>query len=385
MKKFLLLLIIPFLSFGQSWKFDSGKSDFDGSYKTAFIQGKGNNFPYNKPVLTINKFSNNSEINFYISEGWSFTENSGSNIKWVFDNEPDIIYLANKLSYSNDGLIVFFQEFYDPVSNKNISKYEFINKLKTASKVSVRLANNYGKNDVTFTLKGSSKAIESVISVDKIQEKIDDFNFKEKQTKIRDKLLLVADEYKITAKSRSDLKAVIEGRLGIGFYGKQSEDYSEEIISTIEIQPSTEGDSFEKFGRVNVFYVFENKLKEIVLGYNLFKVNTWSPLYIEFKKEKEKEKAAQKKRIKNMLTKYDLIELQSRILSEITENEELNLKEISNVNLIFSEYQLGKFWKIQAIIYSNTNERIPIRISTSSLEINKKQLKKMGGKVGVEF
>ena len=111
MKKFLLLLIIPFLSFGQSWKFDSGKSDFDGSYKTAFIQGKGNNFPYNKPVLTINKFSNNSEINFYISEGWSFTENSGSNIKWVFDNEPDIIYLANKLSYSNDGLIVFFLNF----------------------------------------------------------------------------------------------------------------------------------------------------------------------------------------------------------------------------------------------------------------------------------
>ena len=121
---------------------------------------------------------------------------------------------------------------------------------------------------------------------------------KKKQTKIRDKLLLVADEYKITAKSRSDLKAVIEGRLGIGFYGKQSEDYSEEIISTIEIQPSTEGDSFEKFGRVNVFYVFENKLKEIVLGYNLFKVNTWSPLYIEFKKEKEKEKAAQKRELK---------------------------------------------------------------------------------------
>ena len=66
MRKLLLLLFVTsvFQLNAQTWKYDSGGSDFDGKYKSSYVQGKGSEFPYQKPILAINKFDNANDINF---------------------------------------------------------------------------------------------------------------------------------------------------------------------------------------------------------------------------------------------------------------------------------------------------------------------------------
>ena len=95
MKKLLtsitLLLIINVNA--QNWKFESGKSDFDGKYKTSYVIGKGNNFPYNKPMLTINKFDKNENLNFYISGAGYFQEGTNAGIKFVFEISKSSVWL----------------------------------------------------------------------------------------------------------------------------------------------------------------------------------------------------------------------------------------------------------------------------------------------------
>ena len=54
MKKLLLILIaLPLIGFGQTWTFKDGGNAFDGKYKTAFIRGDGQEFPYNNPILCV--------------------------------------------------------------------------------------------------------------------------------------------------------------------------------------------------------------------------------------------------------------------------------------------------------------------------------------------
>ena len=57
-----LTLLFSLSSLSQNWKYEDGGSAFDGKYKTAYIQGTGNKFPYKTPSLIINKF----EITNYI-------------------------------------------------------------------------------------------------------------------------------------------------------------------------------------------------------------------------------------------------------------------------------------------------------------------------------
>ena len=109
----LLLLLIPILSFGQTWKFSEGGSAFDGKYKTSSITGTGTNFPYTSPTLVVNKFDG-EDINFYISNGGFFQEKTGISVLWVFDNEPNTIYSTYDWSISSDGKILFFLEFNNP-------------------------------------------------------------------------------------------------------------------------------------------------------------------------------------------------------------------------------------------------------------------------------
>jgi hypothetical protein len=67
MKKITILLLILYTIAGYSqWTYKSGKSDFDGVYKTSSVYGSGGKFPYNKPLLVVNKFKKSS-LNIYIS------------------------------------------------------------------------------------------------------------------------------------------------------------------------------------------------------------------------------------------------------------------------------------------------------------------------------
>ena len=113
MKKLLFLSILFFYIqtnvSAQSWKYENGGDAFDGKYKTSFVKGNGSNYPYNKPVLAINKFDKDSQINFYISSAGYFQEDTGVKILWVFNTEPNVIYSTYDWSYSSDGKTIFFK------------------------------------------------------------------------------------------------------------------------------------------------------------------------------------------------------------------------------------------------------------------------------------
>ena len=158
MKKLILLLtLIPFISFGQGWTSSEGGSAFDGKYKTSSVVGKGTNFPYTKPVLVVNKFDG-EKLNFYISGGGYFQEKTSIGVLWVFDNEPDTIYSTYDWSISDDGKILFFSEFNNPDGSGKLKPVDIIEKLTLANKVTVRMKDKFGSNDIVFLLKWKYKS-----------------------------------------------------------------------------------------------------------------------------------------------------------------------------------------------------------------------------------
>lgn len=169
---FILLFSISSIIEAQSWNYNTSGNDFDGKYKTASATGDGNNFPYNKPSIVINYFEKDDSFNFYINDAGYYSDSSDVEVLWVFNNEKDVIYESRYKTLSANGKSIFFYEFYSPKSDEIISVYEFINKLKVASSVSVRVSGKYDKNDIKFSLSGSTKAINHVISVEEIDLKI---------------------------------------------------------------------------------------------------------------------------------------------------------------------------------------------------------------------
>jgi hypothetical protein len=413
----LVSLLLPLMSFSQNWQYKAGGSAFDGKYKTSYVQGVGNKFPYNKPLLTINKFDNQDEINFYISGAGYFQEGTNTSIRWVFNNEPGIIYSTYSFSYSSDGQMLFLTEFNDPNSDNKISKYEFINKLKNASKVSVRTSDNYGSNDIVFSLNGSTKAINSVIPLEKMESKISEIklerqtenNFiKTKKNKL-DTLLEFAEKVKISSSCFTMLKMEIEGELGIGLLGSIG---ASNVYASLKFKPSN---MFESYGYVDVFYVQENGSEKEIYG--TWQVEMDSPLFKIVEEEKaakekalkaekatkekalkaekaakEKEFRTERERIRKLLSKYKVESLKEQMLNNII-SKQLNtyankweLSQVSNVTAVFSDLNYGKIYKLKLMIHLNNNQVITIKETyISSLEITKKQLREMGGKLSEEF
>ena len=165
MKKLLLILIcVPLIGLGQTWKYRSGGNDFDGKYRTSFVTGTGDDWPYDSPQLVVNYWENSKNLNLYITKAGYYTYDSGTKVYLSFSNENEIVYVCNDLSYSRDNEQVFMRDFYLRDNyNEKFNKIEIIEKLMNASYVNIRISNDYGKNTMKFSLKGSTKAIKFVI------------------------------------------------------------------------------------------------------------------------------------------------------------------------------------------------------------------------------
>jgi len=159
---FIAILITHLLS-AQTWKYKSGGNAFDGKYRTASVEGKGNDYPYNDPVLVINLF-NEESLNFYITNAGYFPDVTEIEILWILSDEKDVIYSSTDFTLSDDSKTIFLSSFINTSTGETMYKLEFIEKLKLANKVDVRVRNNYGKNDINFSLLGSSIAIDNVIT-----------------------------------------------------------------------------------------------------------------------------------------------------------------------------------------------------------------------------
>ena len=169
MKKLLLILLcLPMIGFGQSWQYSSGGNDFDGTYRTSSVTGSGNDYPYNSPTLVINYFKKDNQINFYISNAGYYTSSSNTQVMLSFNNEKGNIYKSMGASSSADGKMVFLGSYFDG-SYLDVSRLNIFKKLMDASYVNIRISNDYGQNDIRFSLSGSTKAIKYVIpNLDKL-------------------------------------------------------------------------------------------------------------------------------------------------------------------------------------------------------------------------
>lgn len=391
MKKTVLLiaLLLSLNFYSQGWKFNSGSSDFDGNYKTSYVVGKGNKFPYNEPLLTINKFEKDETLNFYISGAGFFREGTNARIMLVFSNEPDLIYSSYSISFSSDGKIVFLDTFNDPNSSSLISKYEILEKIKKATKLSVRASDKYGSNDIVFSLRGSTKAVNYVISEEQLISKIN--KVKEEREKEEtekklinenvEKLINVAKSEKLGESSTFVLKQSIEDKLNAG-----------KIYTSLLIKPTSNFDMFKNYGYVDVYAVLENGKEEQIYG--TFKVEMNSPIFTKIEEEKklkaEKEKI-EKERVYKLLDKFQIGSLKDLMFKSILNKQknsylkQWTLNQVKSINGVFSEFKYGKIWNLKIIINLQNGEKVVKDEYIYSLEINKKQLKGIGAKLLQEF
>lgn len=173
----LLFLILQFpLIQGQSWTFKSGGDDFDGTYKTSSIVGKGSEFPYNKPLFVVNKFSDNVEPNVYLSD-IGYTGCDDNQLIFVFDGERK--YTISDLSTNREEDILFISKLYwhdDVIGYRTDVPVAFLlDEIKRSSRMSVRFKNDCSQKDFYFTLAGSSKAIDFVLGPNWVEKQMQDF------------------------------------------------------------------------------------------------------------------------------------------------------------------------------------------------------------------
>ena len=396
---FTIALLVSFNSFGQTWKYSEGGNAFDGKYKTSVVTGVGTKFPYKNPSLVINRFEG-KPINFYITEGGFFQEKTGISVLWVFDNEPDKLYSTYDFSISADGKILFFTEFNNPDGSGKLKQVDIIDKLTLANKVTVRMSDDYGSNDIVFSLRGSTKAINFVIPKEERQQMLDSglaernllSEVEGKNQLILDVLMNKATEEKFTSSSLSSLKSRFEQDLGMGYnsgFGTGTEKKYKSILLEGELSDSM----FSSYGYVDVFYILDDDSKEKIYG--SWTVEMDAPIFVRLKKEelaKKEEKEKEKERISLILEKYSNEQLKQDIIKTISrfsrkgysKQGQFEFSDVKGVMITIGGYKNKKFRDLSLEIQLKNNKVINTIIFTS-LEITKKMLKSMGGKNMVPF
>ncbi len=399
-----LALLFSLSSLSQTWKYEAGGSTFDGKYKTAYIQGSGNKFPYKTPSLVINKFEGKS-INFYISDGGFFQEKTGIRVLWVFDNEPEKLYSTYDYSISSDGKTLFFAEFNNPDGSGKLKPIDIIEKLTLANKVSVRMSDDFGSNDIVFSLSGSTKAINFIIPKEERQQMIEKgleernvlAEAEAKNQLVLNDLMAKANEEKISSSSLTSLKSQFEKDLGLSYYTGMGTGKNYKSISL----EADFGDSmFENYGYVDIFYILDDDSKEKIYG--TWTVEMDAPIFARLKEEKAKaeielanKKANDDEYLKGLLSKYQREDFINHLIEKVSEeserySKEFNIQDIESIKITLSSYLSYKKTysgcKVDILLKNGTTRVITnTYLSLENVLISKKDLKGMGGKEMVAF
>lgn len=395
-----LTLLFSFTSFAQAWKYSEGGDAFDGKYKTSSVKGVGTKYPYTSPTLVINKFEG-KDINFYISNGGFFQEKTGISVLWVFDNEPDTRYSIYDYSISSDGKILFFTEFNNPNGSGKLTPVDIIEKITLAKKVTVRMKDDYGSNDIVFSLSGSTKAVNFVIPKEERQKMIaiaiaDRKALAELEGEnqlILDDLMKIATEEKLSKSSLSTLKSTIEQNLGLSYYAGMG---TGKIYKSILLEGNLSDKMFETYGYVDLFYILDDGTKEKIYG--SWTVEMDAPIFLRLKEEKAKEELelankleSDNTHLNSLLSKYQREDLISMLNENIIEeskkySSEFDIQNVESIKMTLSGYRYKKYWDCEVeLLLTNGTTRLINVSSIYDLEISNKDLKTIGGKADVAF
>lgn len=160
----LLFLFVPFAT-SQNWTYKSTGNDFDGKIRTARIDGKGGEFPYNTPSLIINYFESDKSLNFYIIDmGYTGCDNNLA----VFIIDGSKRFKTTSISDNAENTALFFETFEstNSIEYSNLQLLEMLQLLQSGSRLSIRVSNDCYQRDFTFTLSGSTAAINYVLGRD---------------------------------------------------------------------------------------------------------------------------------------------------------------------------------------------------------------------------
>lgn len=399
MKKLILftltiLLVNPL--FSQTWKTESGGDDFDGKYKLAYVQGVGEEFPYNEPLMAFIKWSNQEDYTFYIKDADFLQPSTSIEIILVFDNEPGVFYSVyestdGKLSLSTDGKTAFLNGFRNSKDRISYSKYEILQKLMTASTVSVRFKDRFGQNDTKFSLSGSTKAINFVLPESElnvlVEKAISDRNEalanKQKKIDFANSLLDIIKPISLSDESIKYLEREIKQNLGIDW--SLPESYADEIVS-IKYKADFESSLFKDDSRIDILYVLEDGTEKEIFG--RWELNSDSILFEEAKKAKQAKIAATEaavENVKNILKKYVFQDIIDLILVEINKESrgyysDWTWTDIENVKVIFNKRVQGiELVSITVFLNDGSEEELNVY---SSRKLKNKELKQIGATLG---
>ena len=166
MKNICLLLAVFLMNsaLAQSWKYMTKSDDQGTEYKTAYTNGNGTEYPYHNPVLTID--NKQDAMAFHLTAVGYFQNAENLSITWMFDKNPSEQYNTLDIGLSEDGETVFLNVFENQNSKDIVNTLDFIEKLKNGNRVSIKIEEKLGKNNLSFSLSGSTKAIGFVVSED---------------------------------------------------------------------------------------------------------------------------------------------------------------------------------------------------------------------------
>ena len=351
-----IILIISFLAFNsisaQTWKHKSAENAFDGKYRMASVSGTDSNYPYHKPSLVINLVNENS-LNFYIADAGYYQSVYDIEIFWVFDNEPNSMYLSNNLTKSPNGKIIFLEDFKNTESGEYFHKLEFIEKLKSANKIDIRIKNRFGKNDIVFPLSGSTQSINFVISND----------FKNKEIAKQEEIRKIAEEE--IKKAIEDRKKILMMFAPYNLYGEPSSKILEKIDEYSELY------GFE-LNDIDSLNIKPDKLIETYVKLNLFDKNNAIIKSISFrdvipdelrKNLMKQEEEFVEKTISTLLQDYNLTDKEREFLKKEIANSTgssgFEIEEIDSIDIVFSQNSNKRLFKkidflnnANAVIYS---------------------------------
>ena len=386
MRRILLLIffiILSFESFSQ-WSYKTVKTDFDGTYKRAIVVGSGGEFPYKNPYLVV-RYGEEIGLEIYISDaGYSGCDNRQVFFKFNGDDEK------YKSQYVNEGAN---SESWFIKSLENFTLFELIEKFKKHSYVSVRLINDCSLKDYRFSLSGSTKAIDYVISNTEVVSKIKELRIlqeKKKEEEINkkiklNKILKILKIEKLTSWSLSKVEEKIKKHL----------DYEDFEIDSIVVLPddSTTGNSFLSNGTVNLYYIKTDKSKSEIYG--KWTVEKDAPVFDRFKKHTKKIEARNDKiydkyvketeRIKKIVSKYNFKALEDFLVTSVLFHSNNDTSNIKDISIIITDYKNGKYQFLDLILYQTNNKRYVNLEYIPNLNITKKVLKNIGGKKSIEF
>ena len=381
------LLVNPL--FSQTWQTRSGGDDFDGNYKIASIQGVGEEFPYNEPAMAFIKWDNQEDYSFYISDADFLQPNTGIEIIFVFDNEPGVLYRTYPSSLSADGKTSFFNGFTNSEDLVNYSKYEILQKLMTASTVSVRFSDRFGQNDTSFNLSGSTKAINFVIPeneltalVEKaINDRNDELNKENKKQEQYENLIKYVDDIKLTDTYKMIFENELKRDLGLSldYYTKSYAEDIDKIVGKADFESS----KFYDRGEIKLFYLLKDGTEEEIVKIPSWQVSKDSPFYRDAEDFQQKIVDA-KEDVKNKLSKYKFQSVIDEIYEKL-ESIDYNFKwtNLQDVKVLFvKSYGNIKIEKIMIYKKDGTTYESSAYLST---DLKNKDIKEIGAKLGELF